>query len=172
MNTSTRAHRANVISIQEFSRRELEPLRTEDSAGTGPHPAFQGKNGSGKVIQTMSSVILASAIHEIPEVQFTVISLGNDQYEYGIFDMLPQLVGVYENPEPQELDAILTAIIDSRQEYPDAQHLYVMFDTPPVLSTTTARSLRDALERIETEGAHVGVTAVVYPGYGLRDAAA
>jgi cellulose biosynthesis protein BcsQ len=144
-------HRSNVISIGEF---------------------FNRKGGSGKSFVTIGSAILAAAVNGTPELQFAVISLGNTHYDYGIYDMLPQLVGAYENPTPDELDAIITAIIDSREEYPEPNHLYLMIDTPPLLPVKTAERLHDTLQRIETDGANVGVTAVVYPGYGLRDCAA
>jgi hypothetical protein len=162
-------HRSNVISIGEFFNREFS---TSHSGGDGPHDCYTGKGGSGKSFVTIGSAILAAAVNGTPELQFAVISLGNTHYGYGIYDMLPQLVGAYENPTPDELDAIITAIIDSREEYPEPNHLYLMIDTPPILPVKTAERLHDTLQRIETDGANVGVTAVVYPGYGLRDCAA
>lgn len=167
--TTKPRHRSNVISVDEFLSREISKTERE---GSGPHPVFQGKNGSGKTRATIGGAILAASVEDIPDVQFAIINIGDSAFEYGIYDMLPQIVDVYDNPSPRELDAIISAIIDSREEYPDSKHLYLMMDTSPVLQLETAQKIHTLLQRIESEGDKVGVTAVVYPGYGLRDRAA
>lgn len=181
--------RSNVISLDEFVQREfpkadssempqwvqaLSPTSAvEYDEGTGPHNVLYGKGGSGKsnVNGMVWNVILTSAVANLP-VEFAVIRMGESRHDYAALDMLPQVVGVYESPEPEELDTIIAAIIDSREEFPEPKHLYLMVDTPPLLPVEIAEHLHTALQRIETRGEEVGVTAVVYAGHGFRDRAA